>query len=132
MTDFGTMMALMNLLGGMKNGGAEKGKTDMSAMLPVLIGMLNAKNAANGSAENAGGAPGDGMSRLLPLLMNMMKTGAPSPDAAPPRQDGESANGGTRAAPRTHTYAETPFGDIGFAGTEVRTFMETLWRIRRR
>ena len=121
MTDFGTMMALMNLLGGMKSGGTEKGKADMSAMLPVLIGMLNAKTA-----------PQDGMSRLLPLLMNMMKTGAPSPDTASPRQDGESADGGTRAAPRTHTYAETPFGDIGFAGTEVRTFMETLWRIRRR
>ena len=43
MTDFGTMMALMNLLGGMKSGGTEKGKADMSAMLPVLIGMLNAK-----------------------------------------------------------------------------------------
>ena len=72
------------------------------------------------------------MSRLLPLLMNMMKAGAPSPGTASPRQDGEGADGGTRAAPRTHTYAETPFGDIGFAGTEVRTFMETLWRIRKR
>ena len=27
---------------------------------------------------------------------------------------------------------ETPFGEIGFAGTEVRSFMETLWRVRRR
>ena len=54
MTDFGTMMALMNLLGGMKSGGTEKGKADMSAMLPVLIGMLNAKTAATGSAETAG------------------------------------------------------------------------------
>ena len=104
----------------------------MSAMLPVLVGMLNAKTAATGSAETAGDAPQDGMSRLLPLLMNMMKTGAPSPDTASPRQDGEGADGGTRAAPRTHTYAETPFGDIGFAGSEVHTFMETLWRIRRR
>ena len=132
MTDFGTMMALMNLLGGMKSGGTEKGKADMSAMLPVLIGMLNANTAATGSAETAGDAPQDGMSRLLPLLMNMMKASAPSPDTASPLQDGEGADGGTRAAPRTHTYAETPFGDIGFAGTEVRTFMETLWCIRRR
>lgn len=29
-------------------------------------------------------------------------------------------------------FAAVPFGDIGFAGSEVRFFMEKLWRLRRR
>ena len=133
MTDIGTMMALMNLLGGMKSGGTESGKADMSAMLPVLLGMLNAKN--NGTAENADGVPSDGMSRLLPILMNMMKPGGAQPaGAAPPRESGANTSpyGSAQNAQRTRTYAETPFGDIGFAGAEVRSFMETLWRLRSR
>lgn len=42
--------------------------------------------------------------------------------------DAPYANG---AYGRVNTYS-VPFGDIGFAGNEVRTFMEKLWRIRKR
>ena len=115
MTDLNTLMTLMSALKGGAPSDAPSG--GMSALLPVLLSVMNARGGTDG-----------GMSTLLPLLMNM------AGGAGKPPQNAEASG---KVAPSDRDYTaerrrETPFGEIGFAGAEVRSFMETLWRVRRR
>lgn len=123
MTDMNTIMTLMAMLNGaggrQDTSSAGSGTNGAGAnMLPLLLSMMTAR----GGTEN-GGAGG-----MLPLLMNMMgagQKGADSPVRETPARE-------TDSPARARDYAETPFGEIGFAGSEVRSFMETLWRVRSR
>lgn len=149
--DMNTLMALMSM---MNKSPSQDGGNSMQAMLPLIMGMMSGRGAE--SAGTDGGAQGgNAMLRMLPMLMNMMRGGTPFPaggaDSGQPAGEGRQQNNAKRdeenmgrtfaaedgrATPRAQErpkppYACTPFSEIGFAGAEVRGFMETLWRIRR-
>ncbi len=118
--DLNTLMMLMSVLGG-KN--RETGSTNM---LPLIAEMLKNRTPPP-SADDGQKTGGRGLADMLPLLMGMMKGGMSAPSAAP-----EAAPTPMPEAPPVRRYAETPFVGIAFAGAEVRSFMETLWRVRKR
>lgn len=148
--DMNTLMTLMSMLGG-----GEKGGNRMQTLLPILMSMMTARGgngsaqstADTGTAQSAAGAGERNPFGMLPFLMNMMKGSSepfrPGADAAKAAGAEEKRGaeyprgGGGRGESPSYGYAgrrygETPFGDIGFAGSEVRSFMETLWRVRKR
>lgn len=158
--DMNTLMTLMSMLGGGEKGG-NRMQTLLPILMSMMTargGNGSAQSTADtGTAQSAAGAGERNPFGMLPFLMNMMKGASaaspPGTDAgkdtqteekrgaenANPRADGAEyprGNGGrderyARGYARRQ-YAETPFGDIGFAGSEVRSFMETLWRVRKR
>ena len=123
MTDINTLMALMSALGGMKreNDGdvAPRGNAMMN-ILPLVMSMTGGRQAESGNVNGAERRD------ILPLILNLMKNGT----GTPPSENREEKPAPKDTPPRR--YAETAFEDIGFAGAEVRSFMETLWRIRKR
>lgn len=144
--DMNTLMTLMSMLGG-----GEKGGNRMQTLLPLLMSMMTARGgngsaqsaADTGTAQSAAGAGERNPFGMLPFLMNMMKGSSepfrPGAEDKNARASGAEypRGGGGRGESTSYGYAgrrygETPFGDIGFAGSEVRSFMETLWRVRKR
>ena len=158
--DMNTLMTLMSMLGGGEKGG-NRMQTLLPLLMSMMTARggngSSQSTADTGTAQSAAGAGERNPFGMLPFLMNMMKGSSepfrPGADAAKaagaeekrgaenanPRADGAEyprGNGGrderyARGYARRQ-YAETPFGDIGFAGAEVRSFMETLWRVRKR
>lgn len=149
--DMNTLMALMSM---MNKPPSQDGGNPMQTMLPLIMGMMGGRGAENAGADG-GALGGNAMLKMLPMLMNMMRGGNPFPaggaDGGQSSGEGRQQNGDRRdgengarpfaaedgrASPRAQErakppYARTPFSEIGFAGAEVRGFMETLWRIRR-
>ena len=112
MTDPDTLMTLLSVLKG--------GDSPVRAMLPLLMSMM--RRQPNG--ENGG-------NDMLPLLLKMMQ-GASAGSPAGEEKTLPRADGVPHSASNVRQYAVSPFSEIDFAGAEVRDFMETLWRIRRR
>ena len=158
--DMNTLMTLMSMLGGGEKGG-NRMQTLLPLLMSMMTargGNGSAQSTADtGTAQSAAGAGERNPFGMLPFLMNMMKCSSepfrPGADAAKAagaeeKRGAEEGNarasgaeyprgGGGRGESTSYGYAgrrygETPFGDIGFAGSEVRSFMETLWRVRKR
>lgn len=95
---------------------------NLMQLLPLLAGLSGGKNnfgvnpfAAAKSADAARGFEND-------------NGASDSFDRTAPNERGRTYSRSTEA-PRNYG---SPFEDIGFAGSEVRGFMEKLWRIRKR
>lgn len=124
---------LLKLLAVLKGGGSAGADTQTGtggSPLLALLPLLMQGKSAGGGAE------------MLPLLMKLM--GGSSPFAAafggggasaagtPPPEPERPARAYAREEPRERREGLSPFADIGFAGAEVTSFMEKLWRLRRR
>ena len=93
----------------------------------TLMAMLNGAGGRQDTSSAGSGTNGAG-ANMLPLLMNMWGGGQKGADSSVRETPAKETDSPARA----RDYAETPFGEIGFAGSEVRSFMETLWRVRSR
>lgn len=137
------------LLAGMNTGAANGGAQGAGAqnnvagnMLPLLLSMMSGGNTFGGTA--AGGNPFANASRINDEARDDGRSRERGDFAYGAREydDGEYGGRRSRHGYGTDTYAGNayaaraphgaPFDDIGFAGAEVRGFMEKLWRLRRR
>lgn len=140
------MQTMLPLLLGMMNGGrgtqtastssdgaGAGGQNNLMAMLPMLMNMMRGgtPGADNGTARGFGEE-----NRTSEQAQNGSRNGyddryartSGARDERSPYQEEIRMSGRKNAS-----YSPpSPFSEISFAGTEVRSFMETLWRIRRR
>ena len=140
------------LLAGMNTGAANGGKQGSGAqnnvagnMLPLLLSMMSGGNTFGGTA--AGGNPFANASRNNDEARDDGRAYGRGDDgdgcsyeargydgayAKRRSYDDGGANTYARNAYAARAPHGAPFDDIGFAGAEVRGFMEKLWRLRRR
>lgn len=148
---------LMSMMGGKTAQTASadvQNGNDMMKMLPLIMGLMNGNRGAGGTdgqSTYAASQPPNGNAyeeNRNPSYSGGYSTGYGDNRARGAEYAGSGCAGansgytGAYAQSRPDPYRNAahpqnapynrPFGDIGFAGNEVRGFMEKLWRIRRR
>ena len=120
------------------------GGNDMMKMLPLIMGLMSGNRGVGGTdgqSTYAASQPPNG--NAYEENRNPSYTGGYGAEHTGANYAGTGAGyAGAYAQSRPDPYRNAahpqnapynrPFGDIGFAGNEVRGFMEKLWRIRRR
>lgn len=150
MTGAGTAAnTAQNSAAGKDGQATDRGAGNLNALLPLFLSIAGTK----------GDGRGGNIAELLPLLMKMTGApadakrpatepsasdrgsygyGAESPFRTSPEPQGQgfsryasafsATDGGRRG--RAEGAPHSPFGEVGFAGGEIRSMLDSLWRVR--